>query len=132
LSLIAKKFSTTVDTIRTLNLLSSDMIFVGQILKVPQNQQLEATEEGPAPTVKEPELEPAPETQKTDASTTYTVVSGDSLSLIAKKFSTTIAAIQAQNNLTTTVIFVGQTLTIPKEGAENESSTEPSKEITTT
>ncbi|QNF29662.1 LysM peptidoglycan-binding domain-containing protein [Metabacillus elymi] len=131
LSLIAKKYSTTVDTIRTLNLLTTDIIYVGQILKVPQNQQPDTTEEAP-PTVKDPEIELTPETPKTDALTTYTVVSGDSLSLIAKKFSTTVAAIQSQNNLSTTVIYIGQMLTIPKTAVENETPTEPIKEITTT
>ncbi len=48
----------------------------------------------------------------------YKVVSGDTLTKIAKKNGTTVKALQAANNLTTTKIHVGQKLTIPsKAGA---------------
>ena len=43
----------------------------------------------------------------------HTVTSGDSLWGLAKKYSTSIEAIQAANGLTTTGIRTGQTLTIP-------------------
>ena len=44
---------------------------------------------------------------------TYTVKSGDTLTTIAKKHGTTIKALQAANNLTTTKIKVGQKLKLP-------------------
>jgi len=44
---------------------------------------------------------------------TYTVKSGDTLTTIAKKHSTTVKALQAANNLTTTKIKVGQKLKLP-------------------
>jgi LysM repeat protein len=55
----------------------------------------------------------------------YTVVSGDSLYGIAGKCGTTAAAIQSANNLTTTVIRIGQQLIIPGgvAGATTVSST---------
>jgi LysM repeat protein len=43
----------------------------------------------------------------------YIVQQGDTLNLIAQRFSTTVAAIQAANNLTGTEINVGQELIIP-------------------
>ena len=43
----------------------------------------------------------------------HTVVSGDSLWGLARKYGTSIEAIQAANGLTTTNIRTGQTLTIP-------------------
>lgn len=43
----------------------------------------------------------------------HTVVSGDSLWGLARKYNTTIEAIQAANGLTNTNIRTGQTLTIP-------------------
>lgn len=46
-------------------------------------------------------------------STTHTVVAGDSLWGIARKHGTTVEAIQTANGLTSTVIRVGETLTIP-------------------
>ena len=50
-------------------------------------------------------------------STTYKVVSGDTLGAIAKKFGTTVKAIQQLNGLTTTSIKAGQTLKIPEKVA---------------
>src|SRR3990172_3750182 len=44
---------------------------------------------------------------------TYTVQAGDNLYRIAFKFGTTVAAIQAANGLTTTVVRIGQVLIIP-------------------
>lgn len=43
----------------------------------------------------------------------HTVVSGDSLWGLARKYGTTIEAIQAANGITDTTIRTGQTLTIP-------------------
>jgi len=45
--------------------------------------------------------------------TTYTVVGGDSLSRIASRHSTTVAALKAANNLTSDTIRVGQVLKVP-------------------
>ncbi len=45
--------------------------------------------------------------------TSHTVVSGDSLWGLARKYGTSIEAIQAANGLTSTNIRTGQTLTIP-------------------
>jgi peptidoglycan DL-endopeptidase LytF len=89
LSVIAKKFNTTTDQLKSLNSLTSDIIYANQILKVPSTSQTPAS------------------------STTYTVVSGDSLSVIAKRFTTTVESIRSLNNLTSDTIFVGQTLKIP-------------------
>ena len=44
---------------------------------------------------------------------TYTVKSGDTLTTIAKKHGTTVKALQAANNLTTTKIAVGKKLKLP-------------------
>lgn len=103
LSLIAKKFNTTVESLRSLNNLTTDMIFVGQVLIVTKSQQ--------DTTVKEQIISTEP--ISTENETTYTVVAGDSLSLIAKRFSTTVAAIQETNALPSTIIRVGQILKIP-------------------
>jgi len=44
---------------------------------------------------------------------TYTVKSGDTLTKIAKTYGTTVKAVEAENNLSTTKIHVGQKLKIP-------------------
>lgn len=48
---------------------------------------------------------------------TYLVEAGDTLSAIAERFDTSVAAIQDANGLTGTNIFVGQELTIPSGDA---------------
>jgi LysM repeat protein len=59
---------------------------------------------------------------------TYTVVAGDSLSLIAEQNDTTVEAIQKLNELTDVMIFVGQELLIPGEddAATQQPTTAPS------
>ena len=47
------------------------------------------------------------------SSFTYTVKSGDSLSVLAQKYNTTVKAIKTENNLTTSSLKIGQKLTIP-------------------
>jgi peptidoglycan DL-endopeptidase LytF len=92
LSVIAKRFGTTVDVIKTTNNLSSEMIFVGQKLTIPKSV--------------------VPDTPPVVTTTNYTVVPGDSLSAIAKKFNVTVEQIKIANNLTSDMIRIGQVLTI--------------------
>ncbi len=44
---------------------------------------------------------------------TYTVISGDSLWLLANRYGTSVSAIKQTNGLTSDIIYVGQQLTIP-------------------
>lgn len=60
----------------------------------------------------------------TAAAETYTVKSGDTLTTIAKKHGTTVKALQAANNLTTTKIKVSQKLKLPAK-AEVAAPTQP-------
>jgi len=55
----------------------------------------------------------APVIAGSDAGTSYTVKSGDTLTKIAKAHGVKVKALQAANNLNTTKIKVGQKLTIP-------------------
>jgi len=90
---IAQKFNTTVDELRRLNNLTSNLLQIGQVLIVSE------------------------ETSTTPPSTenyqTYTVKSGDSLWKIANQFDTTVDNLISINNLSTTVLQVGQQLLVP-------------------
>ena len=95
---IANKFGVSVNELRNLNNLTTDLLSLGQVLLLPVS----------TPT------EPTP-------GTVYTVVSGDSLYLIASRFGTTVDAIKKANNLTSNLLSLGQTLIIPptEEGPSN-------------
>ena len=85
--LIARRYGTTVDAIKSLNGLTSDLINVGQVLKIPASQSGGYTE--------------------------YTVRSGDTLWLISRRFDTTVDAIKSLNGLTSDMLSIGQVLRIP-------------------
>ena len=87
---IAKKFNTTVDKIKQLNNLLTDVLTIGQNLKLPL---IEITE---IPTT----------------SINYIVKPGDTLYSLATKYNTTVNNIKDKNNLTTNLLTVGQTLII--------------------
>jgi LysM repeat protein len=77
-----------------------------------------ATPYQPLPGVTQPSAPTSPEIPSTPGTpalggASHTVASGDSLWGLARKYGTTIEAIQAANGLTTTNIRTGQTLTIP-------------------
>ena len=91
---IANKFNTTVDEIKSLNNLTSNNLSIGQKLKIPSNENIPTT-------------------------STYTVVSGDSLYKIANKFNTTVDEIKSLNNLTSNNLSIGQTLNIPSTESNN-------------
>ena len=89
---IAKKFETTVDELVRINKLTSTNLAIGQQLFVP----------GVSIEIPDPSL------------TVYTVVAGDTLSSIARKFSTSTTAIIDINNLTSDILQIGQRLIIPR------------------
>ena len=83
---IALQYDTTVDALKTLNGLTSNLLSIGQVLKIPSSSTNEMV---------------------------YTVVAGDNLYQIARRFGTTVAAIMSRNNLTTNLLSIGQKLIIP-------------------
>lgn len=85
---IAKKYGITVDKLKDLNNLNSNMISVNQKLLV--NDQ-----------------------KKDQTTNTYVVEKGDTLYSIAKKYSTTVSKIKELNNLKSDTLSIGQELIIP-------------------
>lgn len=97
---IAKKYNTTVEALKSLNNLTSNTLSIGQKLIIPT-----LAEEKPS----------------TDT-TTYTVVKGDSLYQIAKKYNTTVEVLKSLNNLTSNTLSIGQKLIIPTIAEEKQST----------
>lgn len=80
---IANQFNITVDQLKSYNNLKTDLLSIGQVLKIPKSTQ-----------------------------TVYVVESGDSLWKIANRFGTTVDAIRKKNNLSTDILSIGQKLYI--------------------
>lgn len=87
LSALARRYGVTVQALVAYNSLASTNIYVGQRLLIPG----QSTPTYPI---------------------TYVVQRGDTLSKIAKRYDTTVAALIQVNNLRTETIYVGQRLTI--------------------
>jgi LysM repeat protein len=106
LSRIAAQFGVSIQSIVTANNISNpDLIYADQVLQIPDGS---AT---PAP-------QPPPSTTPPPTSGNYTVRTGDTLSAIARRFGTTVAAIAQANNINNVnLIYIGQVLVIPGGGS---------------
>ena len=110
LSVLAKKYGVSIDAIKQANNKAVDSTQLGETLIIPYEfESSSITDKVEAPKDSDPK----------PTGSSYTVVSGDTLSGIAKKFGTTVSALKSANQLTSDMIHVGQTLTVPGEGAEN-------------
>lgn len=85
--LIANRYGTTVDALKRLNGLTSDILQIGQVLRIPLPQSQQYFE--------------------------YTVRSGDTLWLLANRYGTTVDAIKRLNGLYSDALSIGQILRIP-------------------
>ncbi len=96
LSKIAKQFNTTVEELKKLNNLTSDLLQIGQILFIPI-------------------------TEITPTYSTYIVQKGDTLYGIARKYDITVEELKRLNNITGNNLYIGQQLKVPtKEIIEDE------------
>ncbi|MGG1245064.1 LysM peptidoglycan-binding domain-containing protein [Bacillus cabrialesii] len=108
---IANNYNLTVQQIRNSNNLKSDMLYVGQVLKL--------TDKASSGTSSSPS---SSSNAGSSTTTTYTVKSGDSLWVIAQKFNVTAQQIREKNNLKTDVLQVGQKLAITGKASSSGSS----------
>ncbi len=97
---VANAHATSVAKIQQLNNLSTSTIHVGQKLKVSGTASAVVASPSPAPA--------APPAQAN--TTTYRVVSGDTLSKISRSYKVSVAQLMSWNNLSTSNIRVGQVL----------------------
>ncbi|MCC5890199.1 MAG: LysM peptidoglycan-binding domain-containing protein, partial [Alkalibacterium sp.] len=133
LSKIAREYKTTVQALKTANNISSDLIFVGQTLKVPKLEATPVKPAEPKPVETPPKEETKPEETKPEETKpentkpptpespsesesnnkSYTVVRGDTLTRIAREYNVTVTQLRDANNLKGDTIFVNQKLVIP-------------------
>ncbi|WP_040207117.1 C40 family peptidase [Neobacillus jeddahensis] len=98
LSTIGQQFGMSVSELKKLNNLMSDLIRVGQTLKVTGAAEAPAT-----PAVVTP---PAP------ATGSYVIKSGDTLGKISSQYGMTVATLKSLNGLSSDMIYVGQKLKV--------------------
>ena len=89
---IANQFGVTVSELKNLNNLTSDILSVGQVLKIPSSLP------------------------SNNSGSTYTVKAGDSLWNIANKYEITVDELKKLNNLTSNILSIGQVLKVPSGG----------------
>ncbi|MFW5883732.1 MAG: LysM peptidoglycan-binding domain-containing protein [Verrucomicrobiota bacterium] len=106
---ISQQFGASVEEIKAANNLTGNTIQIGQELEIP-GAEIESS-----PRTTEPRSEAQPGGMET---TTYQVQPGDTLSGLARRFGTSIAAIKDANGMTSDMIRVGQELDIPTSGSE--------------
>lgn len=87
---IAKKYDTTVSTLKSINNLKSDKLTINQQLFIPKTNN-----------------------SGTKNDNIYTVKKGDTLYDIAEKYNVSINDIKEKNNLTSNILKIGQVLEIP-------------------
>ncbi|WP_409290565.1 LysM peptidoglycan-binding domain-containing protein [Peribacillus sp. SCS-37] len=102
LSRIAQNNGVTVAQLKEMNKLKTDAIFLGQTLQVPD---------------KKPAAKPAPK-PAAPKQTVYTVVKGDSLDKIARKYKTTVSSLKKWNSLENDTIKPGQKLKVTAPAAK--------------
>lgn len=86
---IAKKFNTSVDELKKINNLKSNMLYISQELKVPEYKTVE------------------------DSNIKYIVKKDDSLSSISKEFNISTDELIKENNLNSDKLYIGEQLKIP-------------------
>ena len=114
---IAARFGVTTQAVLSANGLGwSSIIYPGQTIAIPAGGALDIQ------TVSS--VTPAPDASAASATTSYTIVAGDTVSAIAARFGVTTAAILAANGMgSSTIIYSGRTLVIPAAGAGTPAAT---------
>lgn len=102
---ISKKYGVSISSLKKANSLSGNTIYVGQTLKIPSSSKTTSFKS----TTKTSSKTAAVKATAT-SSTTYKVAKGDTLWSIAKKYGVSVSALQKANNLSSSLIYIGQSL----------------------
>lgn len=102
---ISKKYGVSISSLQKANSLSGNTIYVGQTLKIPSSSKTTSFKS----TTKTSSKTAAVKATAT-SSTTYKVAKGDTLWSIAKKYGVSVSALQKANNLSSSLIYIGQSL----------------------
>lgn len=115
LYLIAQRHGTTVDKLISVNGLTGDMIYVGQVLTLPTDNN----------TTPAPDVPQSGTWQIPSGVTLHYVQSGDSLSSIAHKYNSTVDAVMKTNRLKNDLITPGMPLFVPVNSTQPASISAP-------
>ena len=103
---IAQKHNTSVSSLKSINHLSSDIIFPNQVLETSGSASSSSKSSSNSGSSK-------------SGGSTYTVKSGDTLSGIAHKHGISLNNLMKWNNLSTTLIYPGNKLTVSQNGSSS-------------
>ncbi len=99
LSLLAKRYHTSMKAIKKASRLRSSNIKIGQVLKIPASSRYASYRKG-----------------KKAGSKRYVVRRGDTLWKIARRYKVSVSKLRRANKLSSNCLFIGQVLTIPRTG----------------
>ncbi|MFD1019300.1 LysM peptidoglycan-binding domain-containing protein [Thalassobacillus hwangdonensis] len=123
---ISRDYDVSISDIKSLNNLSGDIIYVGQKLKLATTSNSNSTT-GSSTTTKSEST-----TSSNQSTTSYTVKRGDTLSGIGSRYNVSVASLKSWNNISSHIIYVGQTLTLKGDAvASNDDSSKPTHASTT-
>ena len=114
---ISHKYGMSIDGLKSLNNLSSNFIYPGQVLKVGQSNNQSNTTNKPSA---------SQSTNSSSQSGSYTVKAGDSLWGISHKYGMSIDSLKSLNNLSSNFIYPGQVLKVGQSGSQSNTTSKPS------
>lgn len=110
---IAQNHGMSVSKLKSINNLSSDIIFPNQVIKTTGSASSNSSSSSKSS---------SNSGSSSSSGSTYTVKSGDTLSGIASKHGISLNNLMKWNNLSTTLIYPGNKLTVSKNGSSSSNS----------
>ncbi|WP_339180195.1 LysM peptidoglycan-binding domain-containing protein [Oceanobacillus sp. FSL W7-1293] len=118
---IAQSQGTTVSKLKSINNLSSDLIFPNQVLQTTGSSSSNSSSGSSSSSSSS-----SNSSSSSSSGSTYTVKSGDTLSGIASRHGISLNNLMKWNNLSTTLIYPGNKLTVSSGGSSSSSSSNSS------